>query len=242
MSDHHAIHRFREVPEDSEFVLFHEFLRALDAGKFVVRVEAGRGIAGEMLAAAHHSGGPQCLVEGSGFFNDLGDIAAVAAPAERVVGLVVKGNVQHGAEVQVESENAQDAAGDVSMTADQIQIPAVAELLGIGRLVADEFEAGHASTLLVDRDDRLHAAQIAEVVDELAELLGGLDVSAEEDESSGLDLTEEAGGFGIEFCAGNTNEKKLTGILGWHEEGKTRFDAGCRNDFFRKNRFVRREL
>jgi hypothetical protein len=55
-------------------------------------------------------------------------------------------------------------------------------------------------------------------------------------------LTEEAGGFGIEFRAGNTNEKKLTGILGWHEEGKTRFDAGCRNDFFRKNRFVRREL
>jgi hypothetical protein len=128
------------------------------------------------------------------------------------------------------------------MAANQIQIPAVAELLGVGRLVADEFEAGHAASLLVDRDDWFHAAQIAEVVDELAELLGRLDVSAEKDEPSGLDLTEEAGGFGIEFRAGNTNEKKLTGILGWHEEGKTRFDAGCRNDFFRKNRFVRREL
>ena len=115
-------------------------------------------------------------------------------------------------------------------------------MLSVGRFVADEFEPGHATTLLVDRDDRFHAAQIAEVVDELAELLGSFDVSAEKDETSGLNLTEEAGGFGIEFRAGNTNEKKLTGILGWHEEGKTRFDAGCRNDFFRKNRFVRREL
>ena len=128
------------------------------------------------------------------------------------------------------------------MAADQIQIPAVAELLGVGRFVADELEAGNAAALLVDRDDWFHTAQISEVVDELAKLLGRLDVSAEEDEPSGLDLAKEAGGFGIEFRSGNTNEKKLAGILGWHGEGKTRFDAGCRNDFFRKNRSVRREL
>jgi hypothetical protein len=102
---------------------------------------------------------------------------------------------------------------------DQIQIPGVAELPGAGRLVPDTCEARNAAAFLVDRDDRLNAAQIPEVVDEVAQLLGRRDVAAEENEPSRLDLAEEAGGVGIEFRAGNTNKQKLTGILGWHGEG-----------------------
>ena len=241
MADHHAVDCWGKVAKDGEFMLLHEFPGAFDAGEFVVGIEPCRGVAGEMLAAAENTGGPQRIVESRRFFNDLGDIAPIAAAAKRVVGLIVKGDVQHGTEVQVEAENSKDAACDIAVSADQIQIPGVAELLGAGRLVPDTCEAGHATAFLVDRDDRLHAAQIPEVVDEFAQLLGSLDVATEENESSRLDLAEEARGIGIEFRAGNANKKKLTGILRWHREGQTRFDTGCRNDFFRKNRFVWRE-
>lgn len=109
------------------------------------------------------------------------------------------------------------------MAAYEFKIPAVAKLLGIGRFVADEFEAGDAAAFLVDGDDGFDIAEAAEVVDKLSELVGGLDVSAEENESSGLDVAKELGCCGIEFGAGNADEDELTGIVGWHIEGKPDF-------------------
>ena len=220
MADHHAVDCLDKVAEDGEFVLLHKFLGAFDAGEFVVGIEPCRGVAREMLAAAENTGGPQRIVESRRFFNDLGDIAPIAAAAKRVVGLIVERDVQHGTEVEVEAENSKEAACDIAVAADQVQIRGVAELLGAGRLVPDTFEAGNATAFLVDRDDRLDAAQISEVVDEFAQLLGSLDIATEENEPSRLDLAEEAGGVGIEFRARNTNKKKLTGILGWHGGGE----------------------
>lgn len=71
----------REMAEDGEFMGFHEVAAAFDARKFVVGVEAGRSIAGEVFSAAENAGGAQTVIECGSFFDGLGDIAAVAAPA-----------------------------------------------------------------------------------------------------------------------------------------------------------------
>ena len=109
------------------------------------------------------------------------------------------------------------------MATDEGEVAAVPELLGVRRFVADQLEARNAAAFLVDGDDRFRLTEIAKIVDELAELLGGLDVASEENESARLNLAEEAGGFGIEFGAGDADEQELTGIVRWHIDGKTDF-------------------
>ena len=109
------------------------------------------------------------------------------------------------------------------MATNEVEIAAVTELLGIRWLVADQLQAGNAATFLIDRDDRFRLAEIAKIVDELAELRGGLNVAPEENEAARLDLAEEAGGFGIEFGAGDADEQVLTGIVRWHIDGKPDF-------------------
>lgn len=44
------------------------------------------------------------------------------------------------------------------MAADEVDVVFLAELLGVGRFVADEFEAADASPFLVDGDDRFVVA------------------------------------------------------------------------------------
>ena len=109
------------------------------------------------------------------------------------------------------------------MTTNEVEVPAVAELLRVRWFVTDQLESGNAATFLIDRDDRFHLAEIAKIVDELAELLGGLNVASEENEAARLDLAEEAGGFGIEFGAGDADEQELTRIVRWHIDGKPDF-------------------
>lgn len=211
------------MAEDGEFVSFHEVLGTLDAGEFMVGVESRRGVAGKVFSATENAGGAKAIIEGAGFLNHLGHIAAIASAPERVVSFIIEGNIEHGTEVEVESEQAEDASGDVSVATYESEVPAVAELLGVGGLVADELESGNSPAFLIDGDDRFHLTEIAEVVDELAELRGGLNIASEENEAAGLDLAEEAGGFGIEFGAGDADEQELTGIVRWHIDGKTDF-------------------
>ncbi len=109
------------------------------------------------------------------------------------------------------------------MTTNEVEIAAVAELLGVRWFVTDQLEAGNAAPFLIDRDDRFHLAEIAKIVDELAELLGGLNIAPEENEAARLNLAEEAGGFGIEFGAGDADEQELTRIVRWHIDGKPDF-------------------
>ena len=83
------------------------------------------------------------------------------------------------------------------MATDEGEVAAVPELLGVRRFVANQLEARNAAAFLVDSDDRFRLTEIAKIVDELAELLGGLDVASEENESARLNFAEEASGFGI---------------------------------------------
>ena len=70
----------------------------------MVGIEPRAGIAGEVFPATEHASGAESVIEGTGFFIHLRDTAAIATAAKRVVSFVVEGNVEHGAEVEIESK------------------------------------------------------------------------------------------------------------------------------------------
>jgi hypothetical protein len=99
-------------------------------------------------------------------------VFAPASAFEGVVCGVVVGDVEDRAEVEVEAEEAEDLAGEFAVLFDEVGVAFVAKGLGIGRFLADESEAGDATAFLVDGDEGFDVGQVAEVVDEFAELLG----------------------------------------------------------------------
>jgi hypothetical protein len=209
VADHEGIDLAGEVLEDGEFVGVEVFAGEVDDGKFVMGVERGAGVAGVVFAAGEDAFGLEGFVEGAGVADDLGDVVAVAASAEGVVGFVVEGDIEDGTEVEIEAEHAKEAAGDFAVAADEVEIAFIAELVGIRRLVADELEAGDAAAFLIDGDDGLDDAEVTEVVDEFAKLGGRLDVATEEDEAAGLEAAEDGGGVGVEDGAGDAGEEEL---------------------------------
>ena len=213
MAGHHGIDLVGEVAEDGEFVLFHELGAAADGGEFVVGVESGGGVAGEVLAATEDAGAAEGVVEGSGELDDLGDVGAVAAAFDGVVGFVVEGDVEDGAQVEVEPEEAEEVAGESAVPGDEVDVAFLAKLLGVGGFVPDFAEAGDAAAFLVDGDDGFDVGDGAEVVEESAKLSRTLDVAGENDEAAGLDSLEEGGGVGVESFAGNADEKSLANHL-----------------------------
>ena len=155
-----------------------------------------------MFSAARDPLRAQRVVEGARVPHDLLDRLAVATAAQRIVGLVVERNVEHRAEVEIESEDAKQPSGDVAMLPNEREVALVAQVVRIRRFVADQLQPRDASTLLVDRDDRLDLADRAQVVDEPAQLRRALDISPEEDESTRLNSPKQIGGFMIEFGSG----------------------------------------
>ena len=190
VSDHHGIHAVAEGSEDVEFVGFEVFFGQIDHGEFMVRIERCAGISGEVFAAGEDPLVAQCVVEEAGIADDLCRGVPVAASAEGVIGLIVEGDVEDGAEVEVESEDPQEFAGDGSVLLDQGGVITVSELIGVWRFVADEFEARDASSFLIDGDDGGCAAEVFEIVDEFSQLGWRLDIASEEDEAAGLDAAE----------------------------------------------------
>ena len=156
--------------EDREFRRVELLAGAVDVRQFVVGVDLGARVAGEMLAATGDPLGPQACVERPGQRDDLLDGFAVTAALERVVGLVVERNIEHGAEVQVEPEKPQQPPGDFAVALDERGVALVPQLLGVGRFAPDLAEPGNAPPFLVDRDDRLDRREVAQIVDQLAKL------------------------------------------------------------------------
>ena len=65
------------------------------------------------------------------------DRLPITTPAQRIVRLVIKGNVEHRTEIQIKTEQTQQMPGDVAMLANQPRRLLVAQLLGIGRFVSN---------------------------------------------------------------------------------------------------------
>src|SRR5712691_5531794 len=139
------------------------------------------------------------LVERAGIAYHLLDIFSVAPAVERILGVVLEGNVEHRAKIEIEPEKAQQTSGDVAVAPDEIDIVLLAQLLRVRRFVSDAPQSRHAPAFLIDRNNRLDVAQVAQIVDELSELRPALEIASEENECSRLHASEQPGCFHIEF-------------------------------------------
>jgi hypothetical protein len=85
-----------------------------------------------------------------------------------------------GTKIEIEPEKAQQTSGDVAVTPDQIDIVLFAQLLRVRRFVSDAPQSRDASAFLIDCDDRLDVAQVAQIVDKLSELRRALEIASEQ--------------------------------------------------------------
>ena len=159
-----------------------------------------------MFSAAENPLLAHPLIERAGQADYLLDGLSVTAPAKRIVRVVVEGDVQDWTEIEVEPEKQEKPSGDLAVTPDEGNVTAIAQLLCVWRFVADQTQPGNAPAFLVDRDDRLDIAEIAQVVDQLPKLRRALDVSPKKDETPRLDPPKQVGCLPIQFVAGNTSE------------------------------------
>ena len=107
MGDHHRIDLAREVTEHGKFVTV-EF-RACERNhrQLVMRIERCARISWKMFAAREDPFAAQTVVERLRVTNHLGHIVAITAAAQRIIGVVIERNVEHGTKVEVETKNSQ---------------------------------------------------------------------------------------------------------------------------------------
>ncbi len=210
MADHHAVEIGDKGAEDGELASVEVGAGAGEAGEFFVWVESGVGVARKMFAATEDAPGTERGVEETGFMDNFRDGTSVAASLERIVGKVIKADVQNGAEVEIEAEEAEELGGEFPVPGDEGGVVAVAELAGIWGFLADEAQAADPSAFLVNRQNGFVVAEVAQIIQEATQLGGRLDVASEDNEATRLQRAIERGGGGIEDGAGNPNEEKLT--------------------------------
>src|SRR4051812_12769876 len=104
-------------------------------------IDRGRGITGEMFAAAENPLAPQTFVKRAGQLHDLFDILSVTTATQGIVRLVIERNIEDWTEIEIEAEQPQEPPGDFAVTPDERYIAAIAKLLGIRRLVSDQSES-----------------------------------------------------------------------------------------------------
>ena len=102
------------------------------------------------------------------------------------------------------------------MTPDQIDITFIAQLLRVWWLVADETQSRNAAALLIDGDDWLDLTQVAQIVDQFAQLRRALDVASEENEPAGLDAPKQFCASRVEIFAGNATDYQLAKRIRTH--------------------------
>src|SRR5215208_2657625 len=155
-----------------------------------------------MFAAARNPLLAHRVIERAGIAHNLFHIFSVTPAVQGVFRVIIKGNVEHRTKIEIESEEAQQTSGDVAMTPDQIDVVLFAQLLRVRRFVSDTPQSRHASAFLIDCDDRLDVAQVAQIVDELPELRRAREIASKENVCTRLYAPTQTGCFRIEFFAG----------------------------------------
>lgn len=210
VADHHAVEIGDKGAEDGEFAGVEVCAGAGEAGEFFVWVESGVGVAREMFSTTEDASAAEGGVEEACFGNNFLDGFAVAATLERVVGEIIEADVENRAEVEVEAEEAEEFGGEFPVPGDESGVVVVAELAGIRGFFADESEAADATAFLVDREDGFVFGEVAQVVEELTELGGGLDVASEDNEAARLQRAVEIRSGRIKGGARDADEEELT--------------------------------
>src|SRR5260370_3867401 len=132
-----------------------------------------------MFATARDSLVAHRIVKRAGVAHDLLHRFSITPSAKRIVGIIVERNVKDRTKIEIESENAQQTRGDVTVTTDKADIVLVAQLLRIRWFAADQSQTRNAAAFLIDGDNWFDPAQIAEIADKLSQLRCGLNVAPE---------------------------------------------------------------
>src|SRR5262245_45835718 len=169
-----------------------------------------------MFAAAHNPLLAHRLIESTCVAHHLFDSFAVASAKQRILGVIVEGNVEDGAKIEIEPKNAQQASGDVAVSPDQIDVVFVAQLLRVRRFASDASESRYASAFLINCDDWLDVAQVAQIVDKLSELGRAVQTASEKNICPRLYPLKQTRCFCIEFFSGNTRHDQLTKRIALH--------------------------
>ena len=96
------------------------------------------------------------------------------------------------------------------MAPDQSDIVFIAQLLRVRRFVSDASQSRDAPAFLIDRNNGLDVAQVAQIIDELSELCRALEVASEQNECPRLHVTKQPGCFRIEFFSWHASHDQLT--------------------------------
>src|ERR1700693_6284048 len=170
-----------------------------------------------MFAAAPDPLVAHRVVKRSCIAHNLLDRFAVTTAAQRIVRVVVEGNIQHGTKIEIESENTQQATRDVAVSPNKIEIVLVAQLLRVRRFAADQSQTRNAAAFLIDGDDRLDLAEITQIIDQLSQLRSALAVAPEKNETHWLDASKHFRACGIKLLARNAAQNELTRWIGAHD-------------------------
>src|SRR5262245_14069316 len=157
-----------------------------------------------MFATARDPLPSHCFVERTRISYNLVHGFPITPAAQRILSVIIERNVEHGTKIEIEPKKAQQTCGDIAVSSDEIDIVLVAQLLRIRRFVSDQAQSRYASALLIDRDDWLDVAQVAQIVDELSQLRRAFEIAAKKNVCPRLHTLKQTGCFRIKFFSGNT--------------------------------------
>src|SRR5438876_3491521 len=167
VTNHHAIDNMvlgrsrivaRKSTEDCEFFAIQLFAGPIDFRQTMMGIDHRSRITGEMFPAAGHARSTQRVVKRSRVPDYLLDRFSITATTQGIVRVVIKGNIEHGTEIEIETEQSQQVSGDVAVLANQLDVSLVAQLLSARGFVSNQAQPGHSATFLIDSNDRLDKA------------------------------------------------------------------------------------
>ena len=134
MTNHHAVYErtaqravpTREMPKDGQLFFVELGAGAIDFREIVMRIYRRGRVAGKMFAATQDPLLAKRVVKRAGQPNDLFDVLAITTPAQRIIRVIIEGNVQHRTEIEIEPEDAQELSSDFPVPPNECNIVAVA--------------------------------------------------------------------------------------------------------------------
>src|SRR3954451_19529170 len=104
MTDHHAVNARRELAKNLELVRVQLRPIARNQWQIMMGVHRRSGVAGKMFSTTCDPLSAQRVVESAGQPDDFRDVATVTTPTQRIICLVVEGNVENRAKIEIESK------------------------------------------------------------------------------------------------------------------------------------------
>src|SRR5256885_8823786 len=137
VTNHHAIDNMvlcrpriaaRKSAEDCEFFAIQLFAGPIDFRQTMMGIDHRSGITGKMFPTAGYPRGTQRIIKRSRVPDHLLDRFSVTATTQGIIRVVIKRNIEHGAEIEIETEQSQQMPGDVAVIANQLDVSLVAQL------------------------------------------------------------------------------------------------------------------